>query len=90
MGAPMKSYSKKSSTLRAALEHSIESDWNIRRCFAGAMSSHIHFFVRKLETLSEFVNNTVRGMMRMDIIPERRCRWRAAEVEKIPTFSWEV
>jgi hypothetical protein len=62
----------------------------MRICFAGARLSHIHRFVRNDETLSEFVKSTVKGSSRMEIIPERRCRCSAAEVEKIPTVSEDV
>jgi len=90
IGAPTKSYSKKSSTLLAAFAQSIESDWNIRICVAGARFSHSHGLVRNAETLSEFVKSTVEGRIRMEMIPERRCRLSAAEEEKMPKFSEDV
>jgi hypothetical protein len=90
MGAPTKSYSKKSSTLLAAFEQSMESDWNIRMCFAGARFSHSHRLVRNAETLSEFVKSTVKGSNRIEMIPEWRCRCRAADTEKMPTVSEDV
>lgn len=61
MGAPTKSYSRKSSTMRGELAHRMLSVWKKRMCLAGARRWYSHGWVKKRLMAGWLVRVTLDG-----------------------------
>ena len=77
--APTKSHSRKSSTVRCALAHKMESAWKMRTCCAGASCSQSQGRDRYRLTPSRDVRSNSFGMIRTWIRPSSTARRQLAE-----------